>query len=103
MRRHEVQVSAPAGAILVFDAMVYHRSGHNRSGRPRRGVNHIYTLPLIKQQISLPRMLGGKFSDDPFLRTFLGYDSETGESVQHWRARKLEQATAETDVPVAAK
>ncbi|HEX8070890.1 MAG TPA: phytanoyl-CoA dioxygenase family protein [Pyrinomonadaceae bacterium] len=103
VRRHEVQVSAPAGAILVFDAMVYHRSGHNRSGRPRRGVNHIYTLPLIKQQISLPRMLGGKFSDDPFLRTFLGYDSETGESVQHWRARKLEQATAETDVPVAAK
>jgi len=92
VRAHEVQVSAPAGAILVFDSMVYHRSGFNRSGRLRRAVNHIFTLPLIKQQISLPHMLRGKFSDDPFLGKFLGYETETGESVQHWRERKLRAA-----------
>jgi len=98
VRRHERLMSAPAGSILLFDAMTYHRSGINRSDRPRRAVNHIYTLPLIKQQISLPHMLGGKFSDDPFLRTFLGYDSQTGASVQHWRERKLAQA----DLPIHA-
>lgn len=87
--RHQLTVSAPAGSILVFDAMVYHRSGVNSSGRVRRAVNHIYTLPLIKQQISLPEMLRGRFADDPFLRTLLGYDSQTGDDVQHWRQRKL--------------
>lgn len=92
VRAHERQISAPAGSILVFDAMVYHRSGHNRSGRVRRAVNHIYTLPLIKQQISLPHMLRGKFSDDPFLARFLGYETQTGESVQQWREAKLRAA-----------
>jgi ectoine hydroxylase-related dioxygenase (phytanoyl-CoA dioxygenase family) len=90
--RHERQMSAPAGAVLVFDAMVYHRTGHNRSGRVRRAVNHIFSLPLIKQQISLPRMLGGRFSDDPFLSKFLGYETETADSVSHWREFKLGQA-----------
>ncbi|HWS55145.1 MAG TPA: phytanoyl-CoA dioxygenase family protein [Pyrinomonadaceae bacterium] len=92
VRGHETQVSAPAGSIIVFDAMLFHRSGDNRSGRVRRAVNHIYTLPLIRQQISLPRMLGGKFSDDPFLRGLLGYDYETGESVRQWREGKLGKA-----------
>ena len=89
--RHQRQVSAPAGSVIVFDAMLYHRTGHNRSGRVRRAVNHIFSLPLIKQQISLPRMLGGRFSDDPFLRQFLGYETETADSVQHWREFKLKQ------------
>jgi ectoine hydroxylase-related dioxygenase (phytanoyl-CoA dioxygenase family) len=92
VRRHERLMSAPTGSILLFDAMIYHRSGINRGNEPRRAVNHIYTLPLIKQQISIPDMLQGKLSDDPFLRTFLGYDSETGTSVQHWREQKLAQA-----------
>jgi ectoine hydroxylase-related dioxygenase (phytanoyl-CoA dioxygenase family) len=96
VRAHEVQVSAPAGSVLVFDAMIYHRSGHNRSGRVRRAVNHIYTLPLIKQQISLPHMLGGRFSDDPFLAKFLGYETQTGETVQQWREGKL-RAAAEAE------
>jgi ectoine hydroxylase-related dioxygenase (phytanoyl-CoA dioxygenase family) len=86
---HQLHVSAKAGSILVFDAMLFHRSGTNRSDHVRRAVNHIYTLPLIKQQISFPRMLNGKFSDDPWVRYFLGYDSETGDSVQAWREKKL--------------
>jgi len=89
VEQHQKLIEARAGSILIFDSMVYHRSGLNRSGRVRRGVNHIYTLPLIKQQISFPKMLQGKFSDDPYLRRFLGYDTQTGESVQQWREFKL--------------
>lgn len=92
VERHETQMRVPAGTILVFDAMVYHRTGVNRSPRTRRAVNHIYTLPLVKQQISLPKALGGKFSDDPFLGRFLGYETETADSVQHWRETKLNAA-----------
>jgi ectoine hydroxylase-related dioxygenase (phytanoyl-CoA dioxygenase family) len=91
---HARTVEAKAGSVLIFDAMVYHRSGTNRSGRLRRAVNHIYTLPLIKQQISFPKMLGGKFSDDPFLRKLLGYEMETADSVQQWREFKLALAGA---------
>jgi len=93
--RHQQSISAPPGSILIFDSMVFHRSGNNTSGKLRRAVNHIYTLPLIRQQISLPRMLQGKFSDDPFLRKFLGYEAETGESVRQWRENKLQQANTD--------
>jgi ectoine hydroxylase-related dioxygenase (phytanoyl-CoA dioxygenase family) len=90
--RHQQSMNAPAGSILMFDAMVFHRAGTNRSGRLRRAVNHIFTLPLVRQQISLPKMLGGRFSDDPRLARLLGYGIETGESVQQWREGKLAQS-----------
>jgi ectoine hydroxylase-related dioxygenase (phytanoyl-CoA dioxygenase family) len=90
--RHQTSMNAPAGSILMFDAMVFHRAGTNRSGRLRRAVNHIFTLPLVRQQISIPKMLAGRFSDDPALSKLLGYGIETGESVQQWRQGKLQQA-----------
>src|ERR1700730_4670629 len=70
-RCHRRQISAPAGSILLLDPMLYHRAGVNRSAHLRRSVNHIYTVPMLQQQISLPSMLAGKFSDDPFLRMLL--------------------------------
>lgn len=102
VRKHERQMVAPAGSVLVFDAMVYHRAGHNKTGRVRRAVNHIFSLPLIKQQISLPRMLGGRFSDDPFLRQFLGYETETADSALAWREFKLRQV-ARNEEEVASR
>ena len=92
VQRHQTLMEAKAGSILVFDAMIYHRTGQNSSGRTRRGVNHIYSLPLIKQQISFPSVLRGKFNDDPFLRKFFGYETETANSVDHWRKFKLSMA-----------
>lgn len=92
VEKHQSQMNAKAGDILVFDAMIYHRTGQNYSGRTRRAVNHIYSLPLIKQQISFPKVLRGKFSDDPFLRKFFGYETETADSVAHWRDFKLKMA-----------
>jgi len=89
--QHEKVVNAPAGSVLVFDSMLYHRGGLNRSPHPRRGLNHMYALPLIKQQISLPRLLKGEFSDDPFLRKFLGYASEPHDSVYDFRKTRLER------------
>ncbi|HVF45550.1 MAG TPA: phytanoyl-CoA dioxygenase family protein [Pyrinomonadaceae bacterium] len=92
VRRHELGVAAPAGSAIVFDSMLYHRGGHNRSGRVRRGINNIYTLPLIRQQISLPSILGGRHSDDPFLRKLLGYENETDADVLEFRRRRLRRA-----------
>jgi ectoine hydroxylase-related dioxygenase (phytanoyl-CoA dioxygenase family) len=86
---HEVGVEAEAGDVLVFDSMLYHRAGGNRSGRPRRGVNHVYGLPLLKPPISFARALGGRFRDDPELSRFLGYDTEPADGPADWRNRRL--------------
>lgn len=91
VRAHEATVCAAPGSVLVFDSMLYHRSGHNRSQRVRRAINHMYTIPFIKQQISLPKMFDGKYADDPFLSKFLGYESETDESVVGFRRRRIER------------
>ena len=94
VERHAVLAEAEAGSVLVFDSMLYHRAGNNTSGRIRRALNNIFTLPLIQQQISLPDALGGRFSDDPRLRRLLGYEAPPGRSTLDWRTRKLEAAGA---------
>jgi ectoine hydroxylase-related dioxygenase (phytanoyl-CoA dioxygenase family) len=85
----EVPVAAPSGACIVFDSMLVHRAGANRSGRVRRAVNQVFTVPIIAQQISLPSMLGGRWSDQPALARLLGYESAPASSVVDWRERRL--------------
>lgn len=91
IKSNEKSITAPAGAAIVFDSMLFHRAGYNRSQSIRRGINHMYVLPFIKQQISLPGLLGGRYEDDPFLKRFLGYESEPAASVIEWRTNKLER------------
>jgi Phytanoyl-CoA dioxygenase (PhyH) len=45
-----------------------HRSRHNKSGHVRRGLNHVYGLPFLKQQINIPDMLQGRYSGDVSIR-----------------------------------
>jgi ectoine hydroxylase-related dioxygenase (phytanoyl-CoA dioxygenase family) len=87
--QNEIGVVAKAGSAVVFDAMLYHRGGHNRSPKVRMAVNNIYTLPFIKPQLDLPKVLQGRYSEDPFQRRLLGYDSEIAESVLEFRQRRL--------------
>ena len=89
----EVSVSADPGSYLVFDAMLFHRAGQNTSGRPRRGINQVFTLPIIGQQISLPQALGGRHADDPRLARLLGYTSAPAASADDWRQRRLARVT----------
>jgi len=88
----EVSVNADAGSFVVFDAMLFHRAGDNRSGRVRRAVNNVFSVPIIAQQISLPSALNGRYSDDPELARLLGYDSTPAASVVDWRTRRLRRS-----------
>ena len=85
----DTAVTAEAGSFIVFDSMLFHRAGANRSGRVRRAVNHVYSLPIIAQQIVLPDALGGRHRDDPALARLLGYDSTPARSVAAWREQRL--------------
>ena len=91
VKKNERCVTAKAGSVLLFDAMLYHRAGANSSESKRRALNHLYTLPFLKQQISIPEALQGKFSEEDFLSKFLGYQSEPGKSVTQWRTAKIER------------
>lgn len=83
--KHEWAVNAKAGSFLVLDAMLYHRSGYNRTNDNRRGINHVIGLPMLVQQIDIPRLLQGRHGDDPFIRNYLGYRWNPPASVNEWR------------------
>ena len=87
--RNEQVVSAKAGSIILFDAMLFHRAGDNYSGKTRRAVNHIITVPMIIQQISFPKMLGDDFQCRDEIKRILGYYSQIPDNVCSWRLNKL--------------
>jgi len=89
LEKNQRGIVAKAGSVLVFDSMLFHRAGYNHSTFKRRALNHVYTLPFLKQQISLPDALQGKFRDGGFLSKFLGYESEPGKNTVQWRKAKI--------------
>ena len=70
----QTQVGAEVGSFIILDCMLFHSGGVNRTGSPRRAVNHVYSVPFIRQQIDLPALLGADYTDDPEVRRFLGYE-----------------------------
>jgi ectoine hydroxylase-related dioxygenase (phytanoyl-CoA dioxygenase family) len=99
LEKNQRGIIAKAGSVLVFDSMLFHRAGYNRSTFTRRALNHVYTLPFLKQQISIPDALQGKFKDGGFLGKFLGYESEPGKNVTQWRAAKIDRARDSVEMP----
>jgi ectoine hydroxylase-related dioxygenase (phytanoyl-CoA dioxygenase family) len=89
IERHRVPAVAAAGSVILLDSLLLHCTGLNTAGFIRRAVINLYTVPLLAQQINLPRALQGRLSDRPELRQLLGYDAEPGESVLQWRTRRL--------------
>lgn len=88
---HAVQVEAEPGSVLLFDAMVFHRAGSNRSSHVRRGVNHLYTVPILKQQYDFPRALGGEFAADAEVMQLLGFTSTVPVDALQWRNERLQR------------
>ncbi|ANK88019.1 MULTISPECIES: phytanoyl-CoA dioxygenase family protein [unclassified Rhizobium] len=87
----QIQVPARAGSFIVLDCMTYHSGGVNRTERERRAVNHVYTIPLLKQQIDFPNALQDDFTADPKARQLLGYGLSVPADVESFyrsRARR---------------
>jgi ectoine hydroxylase-related dioxygenase (phytanoyl-CoA dioxygenase family) len=87
-----VNVTAPAGSFIVLDCMVFHSGGVNVSAKARRAVNHVYSIPLIRQQIDLPSALGEDFVTAPQLRRLLGYDVVQPRSVTEYLAGRTKKS-----------
>jgi ectoine hydroxylase-related dioxygenase (phytanoyl-CoA dioxygenase family) len=89
LAKHAVTIEADAGDVIVFDSMLLHRAGINRSSALRRAVNNVYSVGIIRQQIDLPRALAGRYADDPALAILLGYDSSAPASAEAYRLRRM--------------
>jgi len=91
----EVIPNVKAGSVIFFNSMVYHKAGINSSTQPRYGVNHMYTLPFLKQQINLPLALNNKYSQDYPINRILGYYSREFSSVKDFRNYRYKKISNE--------
>lgn len=78
------QAVAPAGSVVVFDAMCFHAGGVNRGRCPRRAVNTLFGIPLLAQQVAFTPKPGM----DARLRRRLGLDYQPAPSADAWRAAR---------------
>jgi ectoine hydroxylase-related dioxygenase (phytanoyl-CoA dioxygenase family) len=70
-----IDVTMPAGSVIVFLGTLVHRGGANRSGEPRLALSNQYCEPWARQQenflLSIPREQARTMS--PRVRQLLGY------------------------------
>ena len=83
-----MQIEAAAGSFIVLDGMTFHAGGSNRTDKPRRAVNHLFSIPYFRQQINLPKNMQ---SDDltAAARQMLGYgDTESSSICEYLTSRR---------------
>jgi len=80
-----VTVIAPAGSVVMFDSMLFHRAGYNASNSVRRAVNQMFTVPILKQQYDFPRALGERTEFSSQTKTLLGYTCQVPLDDKTWR------------------
>lgn len=44
---------APSGSFIILDSMLFHSGTSNKTSKPRRAINNVYSSPHIKQQINI--------------------------------------------------
>lgn len=89
VEKYQEKLFVKAGSVIVLDGMFFHRSGFNNSDNRRRVCQGMYTLPMIGQQICIPKTIGEKYRNDPLLRQILGYNSMQQSGILDWRNEKL--------------
>ncbi len=91
LAKNSITPDLKAGTVIIFDSMLFHKAGYNSSKNIRRAVNHIYTIPIMKQFYNFPKLLNSKFKDDSFLKQLLGYTSQTPLDDVEWRENRVKR------------
>lgn len=77
---------------MVFNSMVMHAAGINTTQLDRVGVNHVYTIPLIKQQINWTQEILEKYPQlSDIEQKILGIKYDPPRSVTEWRSLRLKR------------
>ncbi|HAS44836.1 MAG TPA: phytanoyl-CoA dioxygenase family protein [Microscillaceae bacterium] len=90
---NQLQVNAPKGSIIFFDSMIYHRAGVNLSDNVRYGINNMFVVPILKQQIDLASYCSTMEHLDPKVAKILGVPYQTPTSVDDYRTKRLNKLT----------
>jgi ectoine hydroxylase-related dioxygenase (phytanoyl-CoA dioxygenase family) len=85
--KFKIQISAEAGSVVLFDSMMFHCAGYNKSEIVRRAINHVYVTPILRQQIDIPASLQGKHKDSAYAE-LLGYTTLLPQSVDQFRENR---------------
>lgn len=57
LAKYDQQVTGPAGSVLIFNSRLWHKGGDNLTGKPRRAINHQYTVSYIRPQVDYAHCL----------------------------------------------
>jgi ectoine hydroxylase-related dioxygenase (phytanoyl-CoA dioxygenase family) len=82
---HIKVLSAPAGSLAVFDSMILHRAGENKTKSVRAALNMQFTRPFIKQQIDYPNFFKGSIDKESRLAQRMGFWSVAPRGVAEYR------------------
>jgi hypothetical protein len=69
--------------------MIYHRASQNLTGKSRIGLNNMFVVPILKQQLNIPFAIGNKFELDEIEKEILGFNYEIPNSVFDFRNKRL--------------
>lgn len=88
INRNKTLASAPAGSAVLFDSMLIHCASANETQSVRRAVNHLYSVPIIKQQYDFPRALASRADLSPEVAQLLGLTSQVPLDDRAWRRER---------------
>ena len=87
IKETELQITAPAGSIIFFDSLIWHKGGENRTSKTRKAINQQYTRPFIKQQLDYPKMLNNLVDLETKLAQKIGLWSVPPKGVESYRVK----------------
>lgn len=90
LQNNYFQVHCPAGSVIIFNSLLFHKAGLNKSKSDRIGLNHIFSVPIIKQQICIKSIFKDQYKKDLYLNKILGYKWDTPKNVNEYRLKKIE-------------
>lgn len=85
---NQVQLEAKKGSVIFFNSMLFHKAGVNSSTATRYGLNNMFVIPILKQQISLMNFINQDLYTKDELGV-LGSRYEVPLSVQDYRTKKI--------------
>lgn len=87
IQNNQHQIICPAGSLVFFDSMLFHRAGNNETKSPRIGLNYNFVRPFIKQQYqNISKQGQGSFNYQLF-----GEDYYPSSSTVEYRTKKINQ------------
>lgn len=86
--QNQLCIHAQPGDWILFDSMLFHRTGSNTSNAKRRAINHIIVPPIMAQQYDFIGMLGEKLKTNEE-QVFFGRGRQVAPTAIEWRRSRI--------------